>query len=172
MKKEQWYNIDGFNNYKVSDLGRVIMKYNGNKVKVVEPYFVNNHIFVSMVDNNDKRTVQKVAVLVFKYVLDIHIDTYYVMYKDADPYNCNKDNIYLIHYSHRSRKRLDKEVVEKIYKLTKNSNLKVKEIASLYDTTEATVYSIRNKKSYTDITDYIDLEDRVKNGNVPDLLKF
>ena len=165
--KEIWYDIEGYDRYKVSNMGKVIDIIDK---EYIEPVLLDNrHCFVTLY-KNDKPKMFKLSVLVFKYVLNINKDTYYVMYKDNNPYNCSVDNIYEIHYSYRARKKLDKKEVEDIYLATKY--MKVKQISEIYDLPTSTIYSIKNKKSYKDITDFIDLQESMKQGYVPDLLKF
>lgn len=165
--KETWYEIEGYDRYKVSNMGRVV---DLKRKKYLEPVLLDNrHCFVSL-NKSNKSKMFKLSVLVFKYVLGINKDTYYVMYKDKNPYNCSADNIYEIHYSYRSRKKLNKKEVEDIYLATKH--MKVKQISEIYDLPTSTIYSIKNKKSYKDITDFIDLQEAMKKGYVPDLLKF
>lgn len=165
--KETWYEIEGYDRYKVSNMGRVVdLKHK----KILEPILLDNrHCFVTL-NKNNRSKVFKLSVLVMKYVLGINKDTYYIMYKDKNPYNCSADNIYEIHYSYRARKRLDKKEVEDIYLATKH--MKVKLIAEIHDLPIHTIYGIKNKKSYKDVTDFVDLYEAMKEGYIPDLLKF
>ena len=168
MNKEKWYDINGYNDYKVSNLGNVKSVKCGREM-ILKPFILNNHYFVSLSDNN-KKTDVKIAVLVFKNIMNIHLERYFIMYRDGDPSNCSVDNIYTIHYSYRSRKKLDRETVINIYNAVKTA--KVKDVAKAFDVSQSVVSNIRNKKSYKDITDYVDLEDKMKNGYVPQIFRY
>lgn len=62
--QEIWKNIDGFNDYKVSNLGRV-KSFKQNKETILKGYIrIDGYIEISLSNNNDKRITKQVHQLV------------------------------------------------------------------------------------------------------------
>lgn len=149
MRKETWYNIENFNEYQVSNLGRVRrIKDNGQEF-ILKPYFSDKHITVSLSKNDGKHYSYRVAVLVLKYVKNNYKKTYNIKYKDGNPYNCNEDNIICVRKKDISK--LTYNEIINIYKMTKT--MKPVEISRLTGRCIATITNIKNRLHYKDIID-------------------
>ena len=57
MEKEQWKTIDGYENYMVSDWGRIMsLNYNGTgKARIMKPYNAKAYLVVDLVNGNGRK---------------------------------------------------------------------------------------------------------------------
>ena len=86
---ENWKQIEGFENYEVSDHGRVI---NRTTNKFVKPYQDNGRMAVTLYANN-KKFGRRLHNLVAHEFVSSHQHKEYVYNANSDTTNCRSDNL-------------------------------------------------------------------------------
>ena len=89
---ENWKQIEGFENYEVSDHGRVI---NSTTNKLIKPYQDNGRMAVTLYANNKKFGRRLHNLLAHEFVPN-HQHKEYVYNANSDTANCRADNLFWI----------------------------------------------------------------------------
>lgn len=155
---EIWYSINGYDDYKVSNLGNIKSIKNNNE-KILKPFMLNKQYHVTLSKNNEAKNF-RVAALVLENIRELKYNKYYIVYKDNDISNnadtnlivfkTSKERIKYLKGNYGECKRLSERDVKLIYLLSKS--ISTSEIAKTFGLTDVKVSNIKNRKTYTKYT--------------------
>ncbi len=149
---ERWYDIEGYEDYKISNLGNIKSIKKGKEERILKPYLYNRQYQIDL-SKNGKTKKFKIAVLVLENIRKVKYKKYYIAYKDNDNSNNADSNIIVIKTAKEridylkerdGYKRLTKEEVELIYNLSKSNG--VGEIARSFNLSDTQVSNIKGKR--------------------------
>lgn len=91
---EIWKPILGYENYKVSNMGRIISK-RGNNYYFVQAKEVNNSLYVRLTNNDKKsKNLQLCNIVINTFTNSTKQDGFKIHYRDNDFNNCKLDNLF------------------------------------------------------------------------------
>lgn len=169
---EIWKDIENFDNYQVSNYGRVCStKYKQPRILSGDLSDGYHRVKLSLKGISHRVSVHR---LVAKYFLDCFQEHLVVNHKDGNKLNNRADNLECITHAeniqhavdtgllvHRSReyKVLGKLKVLEIFKLLHENELTSREIAVLYSVDISTIHCISARKTYKKVINPYKLEE-------------
>lgn len=148
MKKEEiWKAIEGYNDYYVSNLGRVKSTKRGKEI-ILKQFKLNKHYHVTLTENNIAANYRVINLILITFTGE-HRRRLDVMFIDGNQDNLCLDNLEIINKV-RYSKRLTKETVMSIYNDCKE--MRVIDVAKKYNLAQCKVSSIKNRITYRGYT--------------------
>lgn len=134
--EEIWRDIEGFENYKASNLGNIkSLRYNNtNQERILKPKInKQGHLEVTL-NKNNKHYYRMVSRLVIEAFTGLKLGKNdIIMYKDNDKTNCSLDNMYLISRGKRQELTYNLDHRDRIKVEYYDEVLPIKEIAKKND---------------------------------------
>lgn len=134
--QEIWRDIEGFDNYKASNLGNIkSLRYNNTKEERILKPKINKqgHLEVTL-NKNDKHYYRMVSRLIIEAFTDLKLSKNdIIMYNDSNKRNCQLDNMYIISRGKRQELTYDLDHRERIKVKYYDEVLPIKEIARRND---------------------------------------
>lgn len=101
---EQWKNIQGYNGYQVSNMGRVLAK-EGDSTKQIKPYEKDHGYLCVDLYKNGQRSGKRVHILVAEAFVSGKKEGYTVDHKDRNRHNNKASNLVWASTSDQNKNR-------------------------------------------------------------------